>query len=81
VDEVVKVVYNWCADPKHGETYDTATLGVDGVILINYINGNDRHYCDIWIEDGSGGRMERVFNLNKVIIQLPLVPAEETAYD
>jgi len=71
-DEIVKVIYNWRICPIKGEMYDYAEVGANGVKFITYASDNNQHYCDIWREDGLGGWLERVFNINKIIIKLPL---------
>lgn len=65
---VNRVQYNWFASDKfhYGEHSECEEVGENRVVEITYHESQgegDSHYCDIFFENG---KMERVFNLNKV---------------
>ena len=66
VKKVKSIIFDWFYSTENGEEYCSRTVGKLGVNKIEYhpaMGEGDRHFCDVYHEDGS---VIRKFNLNSV---------------
>jgi hypothetical protein len=64
--KVKSVTFNWFYSEDSGEEFSSYTVGKTTVTKIEYhspMGEGDRHYCDVYCEDGC---VMRIFNLNSV---------------
>ncbi len=67
--EVAELIVNWFATNENGEEFASYTTGHHRVMKIEYHEprgGGDKHYCDVFMENGS---VMREFNLNTIIFK------------
>ena len=66
-DKKVKaIIFDWFYSTENGEQYCSSRVGKLGVSKIEYhpaMGDGDRHFCDVYYEEGS---VIRKFNLNSV---------------
>lgn len=64
--KVESIIYDWFYSTDIGEQYTVVTVDKNEVKNIEYhipIREGDKHYCDVFLNDGS---IFRKFNLNSV---------------